>query len=126
MPASHDDADALRGLAAVPLELPRGLELAWLGVSGYRMTYEGVSLFVDPYVSRVPLRSLLLRRRALPDPALLDRHARAAGDGVGVFLCPSPGSPRARRRPACSPPPARCPTRRCSTATRGRPATWRG
>jgi L-ascorbate metabolism protein UlaG (beta-lactamase superfamily) len=39
----------------------------WLGVSGYRLTYEGVSIFIDPYLSRVPLRALLLRRRTLPD-----------------------------------------------------------
>ncbi len=88
MPASRHDADALRGLEAVPLTLPRGLELEWLGVSGYRMTYEGVSLFVDPYISRVPLRDLLLRRRALPDEALLDRYAgaAAAGDVAGVLV----------------------------------------
>ncbi|HZV75966.1 MAG TPA: MBL fold metallo-hydrolase [Conexibacter sp.] len=86
MPASRDDADALRGLEAAPLSLPAGLELEWLGVSGYRMTCEGVSLFIDPYVSRVPLRSLLLRRRALPDPALLDRWVHAAGDVAGVLV----------------------------------------
>ena len=79
MPAPRHDAAALRDLEAVPLALPPGLELEWLGVSGYRMTYEGVSLFVDPYLSRAPLRSLMLRRRALPDPALLDRYAGAAG-----------------------------------------------
>jgi L-ascorbate metabolism protein UlaG (beta-lactamase superfamily) len=76
-----DDAAALRSYEAAPLALPPGLELTWLGVSGYRLAYEGVALFVDPYVSRVPLRSLLLRRRALPDPALLDRFA---GTGAGV------------------------------------------
>jgi L-ascorbate metabolism protein UlaG (beta-lactamase superfamily) len=90
MPAPRDDADALCGLEAVPLALPRGLELEWLGVSGYRMTYDGVSLFVDPYVSRVPLRDLLLRRRALPDPALLERWAvgtrTAVGDVAGVLV----------------------------------------
>jgi L-ascorbate metabolism protein UlaG (beta-lactamase superfamily) len=82
MPVSRDDVDALRGLEAAPLALPPGLELTWLGVSGYRMSYEGVTLFIDPYVSRVPLRSLLLRRRALPDPALLDRYI-AVGDDDG-------------------------------------------
>ena len=51
-------------------------------MAGYRLTYEGVTILVDPYVSRVPLRSLLLRRPALPDPALLDRYiARAGGRG---------------------------------------------
>ncbi|HET6448913.1 MAG TPA: MBL fold metallo-hydrolase [Conexibacter sp.] len=88
MSSSRDDADALRGLEAVPLALPPGLALEWLGVSGYRMTYAGVSLFIDPYVSRVPLRSLLLRRRALPDPAPLDRWVGEAGSGdvAGVLV----------------------------------------
>jgi L-ascorbate metabolism protein UlaG (beta-lactamase superfamily) len=85
MPGSHD-ADALRGLEAVPLALPAGLELAWLGVSGYRIVFEGVSLFIDPYLSRVPLRSLLLRRPAMPDPALLDRYAGVGGDVAGVLV----------------------------------------
>ena len=53
---------------------------------GYRLTYEGVSIFVDPYVSRVPLRSLLLRRPALPDPALLDRYVRAPGPVAGILI----------------------------------------
>lgn len=80
MPAARHDADALRGLEAAPLQLPPGLELEWLGVSGYRLTYEGTSLFVDPYLSRAPLRALLLRRRALPDRAQLDRWAGAADE----------------------------------------------
>ena len=45
----------LRELERVPLWLPDGLEIEWLGVDGYRLTYEGVSIFVDPYMSRVPL-----------------------------------------------------------------------
>ncbi|HEU4704005.1 MAG TPA: MBL fold metallo-hydrolase [Conexibacter sp.] len=81
MSSTRDDADALHALEAVPLALPRGLELEWLGVSGYRIAYEGVSLFLDPYVSRVPLRSLLMRRTALPDQAQLDRWVGGAGSG---------------------------------------------
>lgn len=86
MSASRHGADALRSFQAVPLDLPAGLDVEWLGVSGYRIAYEGVTLFVDPYVSRVPLASLLLRRRALPDPALLERFAGAAGDVAGVLV----------------------------------------
>ena len=87
MPApAIDDAQALRELEAVPLDLPRGLELAWLGVSGYRLTYEGVSVFIDPYVSRVPLRSLLLRRVAMPDERMIDRYAGAPGPVAGVLV----------------------------------------
>ena len=92
-----DDAQALRELEAVGLDLPPGLELSWLGVSGYRLTYEGVSLFIDPYVSRVPLRSLLLRRLAMPDESMIDRYAsvpsapnapgeRAPGVVAGVLV----------------------------------------
>ena len=68
------DLQALAELERVPLGLPAGLELEWLGVAGYRLTYEGVSILVDPYVSRVPLRNVILRRPALPDRALIDRH----------------------------------------------------
>jgi L-ascorbate metabolism protein UlaG (beta-lactamase superfamily) len=80
------DAEALRELEAVPLDLPSGLELSWLGVSGYCLTYQGVSVFVDPYVSRVPLRSLLLRRLAMPDEAMIDRYASAPGSVAGVLV----------------------------------------
>jgi L-ascorbate metabolism protein UlaG (beta-lactamase superfamily) len=66
--------------------LPAGLEVEWLGVSGYRLTYEGKTIFIDPYVSRVPLRSLLLRRTTLPDPAALDRFVKAPGEVVGVLV----------------------------------------
>ncbi len=87
MPApATDDAQALRELEAVPLDLPPGLELSWLGVSGYRLTYEGVSVFIDPYVSRVPLRSLLLRRVAMPDERMIDRFAAAPGPVAGVLV----------------------------------------
>jgi L-ascorbate metabolism protein UlaG (beta-lactamase superfamily) len=80
------DVDALRALHRVPLGLPAGLELEWLGVAGYRLTYEGVTIFVDPYVSRVPLRTLLLRRPALPDAATIDRYVHAPGPVAGVLI----------------------------------------
>src|SRR3954464_4404739 len=83
---SDDDAQAARGLGRVPLDLPAGLELTWLGVSGYRLTYEGVSLFIDPYVSRVPLRAFVLRRTTLPDPAMLERYADAPGEVAAILV----------------------------------------
>ena len=73
-------------LEAKPLELPAGLELEWLGVSGYRITCEGRTLFVDPYFSRFPFKDFLLRRPALPDPAALDRFADAPGEVAGVLV----------------------------------------
>jgi L-ascorbate metabolism protein UlaG (beta-lactamase superfamily) len=80
------DGEALSELEARPPALPAGLEVEWLGVSGYRLTHEGHTLFVDPYFSRVPFRDLLLRRRALPDPAALERFVRAPGETVGVLV----------------------------------------
>jgi L-ascorbate metabolism protein UlaG (beta-lactamase superfamily) len=81
-----DDAQAARELEGIALDLPAGLELTWLGVSGYRIDYQGASLFIDPYVSRVPLRAFLLRRRTLPDPALIERYAAAPGPVAGVLV----------------------------------------
>src|SRR3954464_10769910 len=81
-----DDAQALHELRGVPLDLPPGLEISWLGVSGYRLSYEGVSIFVDPYVSRVPLRALLLRRTTLPDPVLVERYLSVPGEVAGVLV----------------------------------------
>jgi L-ascorbate metabolism protein UlaG (beta-lactamase superfamily) len=85
-PSRSDDLDALRGLEASGPELPAELSMQWLGVSGYRLTYEGVSLFIDPYLSRVPLRSLLLRRPAVPDAGLIERYAGDAGEVAGVLV----------------------------------------
>jgi L-ascorbate metabolism protein UlaG (beta-lactamase superfamily) len=84
--SEHDDAQAARELERIPLGLPAGLDVRWLGVSGYRLTYDGVSIFIDPYVSRVPLRALVLRRRALPDPTLLERYAGAPGAVAGILI----------------------------------------
>jgi L-ascorbate metabolism protein UlaG (beta-lactamase superfamily) len=81
-----DDDQALCEFQAEPLGLPEGLEIDWLGVSGYRLSFEGKTLYVDPYVSRVPLRSLLLRRPAVPDPRALERFLPADDDVVGVLV----------------------------------------
>jgi L-ascorbate metabolism protein UlaG (beta-lactamase superfamily) len=81
-----DDVHALGELEQVPVGLPAGLDVRWLGVSGYRLTYEGVSIFVDPYLSRVPLRALLLRRRALPDAGMLERYGTAPGPVAGILV----------------------------------------
>jgi L-ascorbate metabolism protein UlaG (beta-lactamase superfamily) len=80
------DADAMRELAARPLELARGLALEWLGVAGYRLSYEGQTLYIDPYLSRVPLLSVVRRAPAAADPALHERFLRPAGHVVGVLV----------------------------------------
>jgi len=84
--AAHEDGQVLGELEATPLELPPGLEVEWLGVSGYRISFEGQTLFVDPYLSRVPFGDLLRRRTALPDPAALDRFVHAPGEVAGVLV----------------------------------------
>ena len=80
------DETALRELETVPVGLAPGLEIEWLGVAGYRLTYEGVSIFLDPYVSRASLLGLILGRRALSDPVLLDRYVSAPGPVAGVLV----------------------------------------
>lgn len=114
---NRDGAQALVEMENSGLGLPDGLEVEWLGVSGYRLGYEGVSVYIDPYVSRVPLKSLLLRRTALPDAGALDRflphpggevagvlvghthfdHAVDAPAVSGRFGCPAYGSDSLRR-----------------------------
>jgi L-ascorbate metabolism protein UlaG (beta-lactamase superfamily) len=82
----HHDADAMRELANKPLGLPRGLELEWLGVAGYRLSYEGQTIYIDPYLSRVPLSSVIRRTPASADPMLHERYLRPAGRVVGVLV----------------------------------------
>ncbi|UUY05923.1 MBL fold metallo-hydrolase [Svornostia abyssi] len=82
----REDASVMSELTGVPLGLPAGLDVAWLGVAGYRLTYEGQSIYLDPYVSRVSLRDSLRGRPALPDPALIERHIRPPGDVLGVLV----------------------------------------
>jgi L-ascorbate metabolism protein UlaG (beta-lactamase superfamily) len=84
--SAQADGQALSELQARPLTLPAGLEVEWLGVSGYRLSYEGKTLFIDPYLSRVPFRDLVLRRTAVPDPGALERFVHAPGETVGVLV----------------------------------------
>lgn len=49
----------------LPLPLPKGLELTWIGTAGFRLAYQGVVVWIDPYVTRLSLPDLL-RRRAVP------------------------------------------------------------
>lgn len=80
------DLQTLHALEATDLGLPPGLRVEWLGVSGYRLSYDGVSLLIDPYLSRVGLRALLLRRAARPDTAMLDRYGAIDEPVVGVLV----------------------------------------
>lgn len=80
------DLQTMHALEGAELGLPRDLRIEWLGVSGYRLSYEGVSLLIDPYLSRVPLRALLLRRVTRPDAAMLDRYGAIDEPVAGVLV----------------------------------------
>ena len=84
--SQREDGQTLGELEGQALQLPQGLEIEWLGVSGYRLSAESKTIFIDPYLSRVPFSELLRRRAALPDPAALDRFVRAPGEVVGVLV----------------------------------------
>lgn len=56
-------ADELCARAA-SLPLPKGLRLQWLGTSGFRLSYAGFDLLIDPYLSR-PSLPMVLRARSL-------------------------------------------------------------
>ena len=81
------DGKALADLAKTPLPLPSGLEVEWLGTAAYRLTYEGRTLLIDPYLTRIPLREVFARRPALPDgrwhAALLEKDL---GDVDGILI----------------------------------------
>jgi L-ascorbate metabolism protein UlaG (beta-lactamase superfamily) len=65
-------------------DLPAGLELEWLGTAGFRLSYQGQHVLIDPYRTRLSLRALLRGRAVasdarclttLPDPlAILVGH----------------------------------------------------
>lgn len=59
-------------------DLPAGLELQWLGTAGFRISYEGTTVLVDPFLSRRPLRETLTATPFRADDALVDRLVPAA------------------------------------------------
>jgi L-ascorbate metabolism protein UlaG (beta-lactamase superfamily) len=81
------DLATMRDLAAVALPLGPGVEVEWLGTAGYRITAEGHTLLIDPYLTRIPLDAVFKRAPAHADPAL---HARFLGkderDVVGILV----------------------------------------
>src|SRR5581483_3270102 len=81
----HDE-QAMRELTGQDLGLPAGLSLQWLGVAGYRLTYEQQTIYIDPYVSRVPLGAVVRGRPALPDEGLIERWLPAPGRVVAVLV----------------------------------------
>ncbi len=58
---------------AAPLALPTGLELTWLGTAGFRLAYQGVVIWLDPYVTRLSLPDLLRRKVVPPSEEAIGR-----------------------------------------------------
>lgn len=77
---SAADHAAQRELSAGRLRplLPAGLEIEWLGTSGFRLSLEGTTVLIDPYLTRLPLRTFLSRRAALSDEAVVAARAPRA------------------------------------------------
>ncbi|HEU0036665.1 MAG TPA: MBL fold metallo-hydrolase [Kofleriaceae bacterium] len=48
--------------------LPPGLELTWIGTAGFRLAYQGTVIWIDPYVSRLTMREVALRRVVPSNP----------------------------------------------------------
>jgi L-ascorbate metabolism protein UlaG (beta-lactamase superfamily) len=73
----REDRDVARSLAwedDPPGLLPVGTELEWLGTAGFRITFEGVTLLIDPYVSRADLARVATGGVLRSDPRAVERH----------------------------------------------------
>lgn len=53
--------------------LPAGLELTWIGAAGFRLAYQGCVVWIDPYVTRLPLGALIRGAVVPSDPAAVAR-----------------------------------------------------
>jgi len=68
------------------LDLPKGLELEWLGTAGFRLTMEGTTLLIDPFLTRKDLPTTFGATAFHSDTALVDRLVPRA-DAVLVGHC---------------------------------------
>lgn len=83
----RDDMAALEQLAREPLPVAPGLEVDWLGTAGYRLSFEGYTLLIDPYLTRVPLQAVFGNSPALPDPSLYEQYLGPdLGEVVGILV----------------------------------------
>ena len=69
--SDHVTAQQLAWPASSPL--PVGLELAWIGTAGFRIAYQGTVIWIDPYVTRVPLAAVATRRVVPSSPEAIAR-----------------------------------------------------
>jgi L-ascorbate metabolism protein UlaG (beta-lactamase superfamily) len=75
-----NDRSAHRGmlLTSDTPHLPPGLEIEWLGTSGFRLSYEGTTLLIDPYLTRPGLLRVVSQRPLVADLSLVERYVPAA------------------------------------------------
>ncbi len=58
--------------------LPPGLTLTWFGTAGFRLSYQGTVVWIDPYVTRLSLGELVRRKVVPPSAAAVERWIDAA------------------------------------------------
>jgi L-ascorbate metabolism protein UlaG (beta-lactamase superfamily) len=59
----ESDRETARQLAwGTSSPLPHGLELTWFGTAGFRLAYQGTVIWIDPYVTRLSMSDVTLRR----------------------------------------------------------------
>jgi L-ascorbate metabolism protein UlaG (beta-lactamase superfamily) len=54
--------------------LPAGLELTWFGTASFRLAYQGTVIWIDPYVTRMPLAAVTFRRVVPSSPEAVAKH----------------------------------------------------
>lgn len=80
----HETLDSLSWASDPPFDLPPGVQLEWLGTAGFRLSAEGTTLLIDPYLSRPSLRQVVARRPLQPSADLVDRHVPGSVDAILV------------------------------------------
>jgi L-ascorbate metabolism protein UlaG (beta-lactamase superfamily) len=58
--------------------LPAGLELTWFGTAGFRLAYQGTVVWIDPYVTRMPMSAVALRRVVPSSPEAVAKYVDRA------------------------------------------------
>jgi L-ascorbate metabolism protein UlaG (beta-lactamase superfamily) len=53
--------------------LAKGLAVTWFGTAGFRFAYQGVTLWIDPYVSRIAMADFVRRRATGSSPDCVAR-----------------------------------------------------
>ena len=74
--SDHVTARQLAWPANAPL--PKGLTLTWLGTAGFRLAYQGTVVWIDPYLTRLPLADFVRRRVVASAPEIVAKWVDAA------------------------------------------------